>query len=243
MRIAMNQKTPLPSPQDIHPALWRASQLSRGPGRYTGTGYPAVDIELPGGGWPVDSLIDILIPRAGIGEIQLLRAALSNGDTRPIVMIEPPHRPVAGAWAAGDDQASRLIWVRAARDADALWAAEHTLKSGAFAAVLLWQASMRTVTARRLHLAAQAGDTLCALFRPLGAARQASPAPLRVMLWPDEQGVNLHILKRRGGGPGAHAIPVPLHPPIRFAESSHASMDRRAPAAPPTGIVLPELAH
>lgn len=229
-------------PEQIHPALWRASQLSRAAGRFASTGYPTLDAELPGGGWPLGNLIDILVQRPGIGEIQMLRAALANGDTRPIVMVQPPYRPLAGAWTTGPNQASRLIWVRAPHSADALWAAEQILKSGAFAALLLWQASMRAATARRLQLAAQAGDTLCALFRPLSAAHQASPAPLRIALHPAPQGVSLQILKRRGG-PGAQAIPITLYPSTPFSELHHASMDRRAPVARQPAAAQPELAH
>lgn len=238
----MTEKPPFSAPELIHPALWRASQLSRAAGRFMSTGYAAFDAELPGGGWPLGNLIDILIQRPGIGEIQMLRAAFANGDTRPIVMVQPPHRPQAGAWADGGDQASRLIWVRAPRVADALWAAEQTLKSGAFAALLLWQASMRTATARRLQLAAQAGDTLCALFRPLSAAHQPSPSPLRILLRPAEQGLSLQILKRRGG-PSAQAISIALYPATRFTESHHANMDCRASVTRQPGVAQPELAH
>ncbi|MBV6273452.1 translesion DNA synthesis-associated protein ImuA [Alcaligenaceae bacterium CGII-47] len=235
-------KEPLPSLEQIHPALWRASQLSRGTGHFASTGYPAVDAQLPGGGWPLGQLIDLLIPRSGIGEIQMLRTAFANGDTRPIAMVQPPYRPMACAWAHGDNQASRLIWIRAPHRADALWAAEHILKSGTFAGLLLWQDTMRAATARRLHLAAQAGDTLCVLFRPLGAAQQASPAPLRILLRPSAQGLSLLILKRRGQ-PSTHLIPITLYPSTRFVEPHHASMDRRAPSVPQSGHALPQLAY
>jgi hypothetical protein len=36
--------------EEIHPSLWRASQLARGRGRVVETGYPALSAELPGGG-------------------------------------------------------------------------------------------------------------------------------------------------------------------------------------------------
>jgi protein ImuA len=47
--------------EEIHPSLWRASQLARGRGRVVDTGYPALSAELPGGGWPVGALVDLLV--------------------------------------------------------------------------------------------------------------------------------------------------------------------------------------
>lgn len=238
--MKMTGKYSSPSPEHIHPALWRASQLARGPGCFLSTGYPALDAQLPGGGWPLGNLIDLLIPQPGIGEIQMLRTAFTGDDTRPIIMVQPPHRPMAGAWAHGDDHASRLIWVRAPRSADALWAAEHILKSGAFATLLLWQNTLRNTSARRLQLAAQTGDTLCVMFRPLIAASQASPAPLRILLHPAAQGLNLTILKRRGA-PCTHAIPITLYSASRFAEPHHACMDRRTSITPQPEYPIPGL--
>jgi len=69
--------SPLPSPEAIHPSLWRASQLARGRGRVVDTGYPALSAELPGGGWPVGALVDLLVQQPGVGELRLLRPALS----------------------------------------------------------------------------------------------------------------------------------------------------------------------
>lgn len=238
----MIQKLPPSAPEDIHPAVWRASQLSRGVGRFLSTGYPALDAQLPGSGWPLGTLIDLLIPRSGIGEIQMLRTALTNDDMRPIVMVQPPYRPMACAWTHGNDQTSRLIWVRAPHNADALWAAEHILKSGAFAALLLWQNTLRMATARRLQLAAQAGGTLCVMFRPLSVACQASPAPLRILLRPAAQGLSLTILKRRGT-PCVQAIPITLYPVTHFAESRYASMDRSTLVTPQSGVAISQLAH
>ena len=53
---------------------------------------------------------------------------------------------------------------------DALWAAEQILRSGCCGALLLWQQHVRSEALRRLHLAAQSGETLFCLMRPLAAA-------------------------------------------------------------------------
>lgn len=49
--------------------LWRGSQLARGGPRTVDTGYAALSAELPGGGWPVGGLVELLVPHAGCGEI------------------------------------------------------------------------------------------------------------------------------------------------------------------------------
>lgn len=47
------------APESIHPALWRASQLARNTTRTVDTGYPALSAELPGGGWPTGTLVEL----------------------------------------------------------------------------------------------------------------------------------------------------------------------------------------
>src|SRR5690606_37345121 len=103
---------------------------------------------------------------------------------RTVMLIEPPHVPQIAAWASWSSQPSRLLWVQASRQADALWAAERALRSGAFGALLLWQGRMRAPALRRLQLAAQHGETLFFLVRPQALASQVSPAPLRLVLEP-----------------------------------------------------------
>ena len=41
------------------------------------SGYPALDAELPGGGWPRGALIDLMHERPGIGELALLLPVLA----------------------------------------------------------------------------------------------------------------------------------------------------------------------
>lgn len=42
------------------------------------TGYLAQSEELPGGGWPVGALVDLLVQQAGVGEMRFLRPALGT---------------------------------------------------------------------------------------------------------------------------------------------------------------------
>ena len=72
------------------------------------------------------------------------------------------------------------------------------LRSGSCGALLLWQTHTRPEYLRRLHLAAQAGETLCFVFRPVAAAQDASVAPLRLSLRPAAGGLDIEFVKRRG---------------------------------------------
>ncbi|MES2127243.1 MAG: translesion DNA synthesis-associated protein ImuA [Pseudomonadota bacterium] len=221
----------------MHPALWRASQLAHATTRCVDTGYPALSAQLPGGGWPTGTLIDLLPQQAGIGELRLLRPALASVARRRIVLLQPPHPPQALALAAMGLAPPQLLWVRSSRSADALWAAEQVLRSGSCGALLLWQAHARGETLRRLHLAAQAGETLFFLLRPISAAQDASPAPLRLGLRPAAGGLDIDFIKRRGPQRDAPLF-LPLTPSLL---QRHASLDRPLPAPATARGVLPDL--
>ncbi|QOT82145.1 hypothetical protein F7R26_038390 (plasmid) [Cupriavidus basilensis] len=102
---------PTPNPESIHPALWKASQLARVNGRTVSTGYPVLTAELPGGGWPTASLIELLVRQPGVGELRLLRPALAEVCKRPIALIQPPQTPQALALASWGVPPERLLWI------------------------------------------------------------------------------------------------------------------------------------
>lgn len=223
----------------MHPSLWRASQLARAGVRCIDTGHAALSAQLPGGGWPTGTLVDLLLQQPGIGEMRLLRPALAAVAARRIVLLQPPHPPQALALAALGVQPSQLLWLRAGRTADALWAAEQVLKSGSCGALLFWQNHLRGENLRRLHLAAQGGETLFFLMRPLAAAQDASPAPLRLSLRPQAGGVEVGFVKRRGPQRDA-----PLFLPLAsYLHQRHAPVDWTAPAPVAARSVCSELVH
>jgi protein ImuA len=233
----MSSPDSIRSPEDLHPALWRASQLAHSNARCIETGHPTLSSQLPGGGWPTGTLIDLLPQQCGIGELRLLRPALVKVAQRRIVLLQPPHAPQALALAAMGLAPSQLIWIRSSRSADALWAAEQVLRSGSCGALLFWQSHARGETLRRLHLAAQGGETLFFMLRPLAAAQDASPAPLRLSLRPAAGGLEIGFIKRRGPQRDAPLF-LPLTPSLL---QRHATLDR-APSAPaPARSVQPEL--
>jgi len=211
-----------PAPEALHPALWKASQLARGGARCIDTGHAPLTSQLPGGGWPVGTLVELLQQQAGIGEMRLLRPALQACAERRIVLLQPPHPPQALALAALGLPPSQLLWLKPERSADALWAAEQVLRSGSCGALLFWANHVRGESLRRLHLAAQHGETLFFMLRPLAAAQDASPAPLRLALRPAAGGLNIDFVKRRGPQRDAPLF-LPLTPSLL---QRHAFVDR-----------------
>lgn len=196
------------SAESLHPSVWRASQMARGQTRCIDTGHLSLSNQLPGGGWPTGALVDLLVQQAGIGEMRLVAPALRKVAERRVVMLTPPHAPQTIALAGLGLAPASLIWLRAERTADALWAAAQVLKGGGCGALLYWpdhvgsgSARHRHVTGeqmRRLHLAAQHGETLFFMMRPLAAAQDQSPAPLRLSVKPAPGGINVGFVKRRG---------------------------------------------
>jgi protein ImuA len=226
-----------PPPESLHPSLWLASQLARSSSRCVDTGHAALSAQLPGGGWPSGTLIDLMLQQPGIGELRLLRPALLQAARRRIVLLQPPHPPQALALAALGIAPSQLIWIRAGRGSDALWAAEQVLRSGSCGALLFWQNHARGEALRRLHLAAQSGESLFFMLRPLAAAQDSSPAPLRLSLRPAAGGLNIEFVKRRGPLREAPLF-LPLTPSLL---QRHATLDRPLSAPVTARSVLPEL--
>lgn len=193
-------------PERIHPALWRATQLAR-PARPTvASGFAMLDRALPGAGWPVGQLIELMLEQPGCGELQLFGPALmQHAPERSIALVQPPHPPCIQAWAHWRLAPERLLWVQPSSVVDALWATEQILRHNACAAVFCWADPIRPASLRRLHLLAQQSDSLCIVLRPVAVQRQASAAVLRLSLQPCPRGIRLDILKRQGA-----LLPAPL---------------------------------
>lgn len=162
------------------------------------TGHAALDAALPTGGWPPAALSEIILPAVGSGELRLLwptLARLSRQGER-VVLVAPPHVPYPQAWlAAGVDL--RWLSLIEATGEEALWAVEQCLRSGSCAAVLCWPQRADDRALRRLQVAAETGQTLALACRGQEAARNSSPAALRLAI--DVRPAQIRVLKCRGG--------------------------------------------
>jgi len=190
--------------------LWPAAGQAAGRPSES-TGHATLDAALPGGGWPPASLLELLLPMDGIGELGLLLPTLVRlaRQGRGLAMVAPPYLPYAPALAATGLDLSRL-WVLRAEGRDALWATEQALRSGACGAVLCWPKGADDRALRRLAVAAEQGDALGFAFRPLRALQQPSPAALRMKVLP---GGRVRVHKCRGGA--VPSMPVVLRPALR----------------------------
>lgn len=181
--------------------LWRGRQAApRARHATLSTGFETLDAHLPGGGWPLGVLTEILYPGEGVGEVQPLLPALarlSHGE-RWIAWVDPPLIPYAPALAAYDIRLDHLLWIRTDKAQDSLWALEQSLRSGTCAAVLGWPARCDDRSLRRLQLAAEHGQALAVLYRPLESEREPSPAALRLSIQSTPQGWSLNVVKCRG---------------------------------------------
>jgi protein ImuA len=56
------------------------------------SGFAALDVQLPGAGWPRRALTELLLPYPGVGEIRLLSPCLvaTQRSGRPVMLFDPP---------------------------------------------------------------------------------------------------------------------------------------------------------
>src|SRR6266404_1545316 len=75
------------------PDIWRGDSLNRVGTPTVACGFPELDAELPGGGWPAGALTEILPAHEGIGELRLLGPALAGLSQLGLRLawIAPPH--------------------------------------------------------------------------------------------------------------------------------------------------------
>jgi len=184
------------------PGVWRGGELEQVIHEVVPTGHARLDAELPGGGWPMGTLSEVLHDGVGIGEVSFLAGALARAaeGSRMIAWINATHLPYAPALAQAGIPLERCLVVRPADREDALWAAEQSLKSGACGAVLLWMERFAEEYAwlRRLQMAAESGRAMAVLFRSTAAERHSTPSHLRVVAMSEHAQLTIRIPKRRG---------------------------------------------
>jgi protein ImuA len=185
-------------------AVWRANELAPSQQPTVGSGFAALDAELPNAGWPTGALIEILQTQAGSHEWRLLLPALRDcGQQGRIVLVGSPHWPNLAALASMGVPSGNLILVEASQPAERLWAAEQVLCCREVAALMVWLPQARSEQLRRLHLAsashANGKPRLVFAFRPVQAAQESSAAPLRLRLGSGaQQQLEVQIIKRKG---------------------------------------------
>lgn len=227
-----------PVPLESHAGIWRADALARPAGAVLATGHAALDAQLPGGGWPVGALVEILQAHSAQNEWRLLLPALARAGTGPVVLVGAPHLPFGPGLAAQGLVPERLLWIRTSAPAARMWACEQALRCAQVEGVLAWLPQTRADQLRRLQMAASEHRKLLFVMRPARAQTESSPAVLRLLasLQPDGDGVQLEILKRKGP-PLAQPLQLPARPARLAALLAHDGPGRlRLPGTAGSGL-------
>lgn len=189
-------------PPAVKAAVWRGTELGQAASVGVGSsGWAGLDAELPGGGWPLRSVTEILAAQPSVLEWRLLGPALRPlvAAGRQIVVVGPPRIPhVPGLLHEGLDE-RQLVWIQADKPAERLWVTEQLIKSNSTGAIVAWLSQVRQEQLRRLQVCAAGFEGLVFLCRQEAARHEASAAPLRVLAsvgldWE----LKVNVFKRRG---------------------------------------------
>ena len=207
-----------------NPAIWRIGQVPMSRKATIPTGSSLLDIALPGHGWEIGALTEILTNEQGIGELSLLIPALreTTRSGRAVVLVAPPYVPLPMTLENRSALLHRIVIINAEKQ-ELLWATEQAARSGAAGMVVAWESGSprdwNYQALRRLHVAADNGGTALLLYRRASAINGASPAPTRLSLSADSGELLVQIAKRRGALI-AETIRLNLFPPHWRARSA-----------------------
>jgi hypothetical protein len=209
-------QTPLNKLLNSTPQLWKGRRANHSQ-RSLPTGHDRLDARLPGKGWPLGAVTELISGKPGLGEFSLLFPALADMGQQGqwLVLVDPPWIPYPAALHGHGLRLERLLLVRTQSEKESLWACEQALRGSRGGAVLAWPERISFTRLRRLQLAAGENGKLVFLFRPEQAAHAASPAALRLQLGAGSRhGTRVDVLKCRGNRPLEPAwIPQPYSVP------------------------------
>ena len=187
--------------------LWRGKQAAHHITTLS-SGHTVLDAALPGHGWPLGAVTEIIHDVSGCGELSLLMPALARikqaegqAGRHLITMIDPPWIPYPPALHSHGLALDSVLMIRTQNRKESLWACEQVLRGMPDGAMLAWPERLTFSESRRLQLAAESGQKAVFLFRDAGAANTSSPAALRIQLAADNGELQIKILKCRGQRP------------------------------------------
>lgn len=164
------------------------------------TGFPALDVAL-GGGWPMGGLTELLVKGDTAMAMRLLAPALSGlmaREQRWVMLIAPPWLPYAPGLAWQGLEVRRVLVVEARQLAQALWACEEALDSGACAMVVVWLGRAGRVMLQRLQRRAASRHNPAVVIRAASFRHEHSPALLRLALEPVAGGdLQVEVIRNR----------------------------------------------
>ena len=178
--------------------IWRGKNTPECSKRGLATGYASLDAVLPEGGWSQGSLIEVIVPQWGIGELQLFLPAMVTASqaNQQLVWIAPPHIPYAPALVSNGISLNHVLVLHPSHEHDVSWAMEMVLRQRCCAIALVWAEKLTPKIVRRLQLAAEEGESLGVLFHSSKYFNN-SFAATRLLLTPSKAGLQITILKSR----------------------------------------------
>ena len=185
------------------PQLWKGRRANHAQ-RTLPTGHARLDACLPGKGWPLGAVTELISAKPGLGELSLLLPALAgmSGQGQWVILVDPPWIPYPASLHGHGLLLEQLLLVRTHTEKESLWACEQALNGSRGGAVLAWPERISFTRLRRLQLAAGDNGKVVFLFRPEHALKTSSPAALRLQLEADAQyGTRVSVLKCRGNRP------------------------------------------
>ena len=192
---------PFELPPELGNSVWRGNELGSPVTAVLPSGFPALDAELPGAGWPCHSLTEILQPQPTVTEWRLLAPAIRQvvASGLQVVIVGPPKTPhLPGLRFAGLDE-RHLVWVQAETPSERLWVTEQLVKANSAGLLVSWLPQARQEQIRRLQVCAAACDGPVFLCRPAAAEFEPSAAPLRVQVrFGVDWELHVRLLKRKG---------------------------------------------
>ena len=164
------------------------------------TGYPKLDEQLYGNGWPLGNTVELLSDGNGLGAMGLFLPAMEqlSQQGRWQAFIAPPYTPYGPLLEARGVDVQQVLLVHPKSRQDLLWSIEQALRSSTCSAVFAWLGAeeFRYSELRKLQLAAAGSDVFSVLFRSRQAGKNHAPASLRLEM---KEYRRVHILKQRGG--------------------------------------------
>ncbi len=187
-----------------HPLLWRGRQRVHALAVLS-TGHAALDTALPGHGWPLGALTEIIHANPGCGELSLLLPALAHlGQAQHwTIMIDPPWIPYPPTLCGHGLVLEKLLLVHTHGLKKSLWACQQALGGITGGAVLAWLDKLTFAQTRSLQLAAKGRQNMAFVFCGNTTAASPSPAALRLQLSADQDGLRVRVLKCRGQRPAS----------------------------------------
>lgn len=205
------QAAPGELPPDVEAAVWRGDEFGRQNSTVVSSGWATLDAELPGGGWPCQSVSELLTPQPATVEWRLLAPALRKltAEGGQVAVVGPPRQPYMPGLIHEGLHERQFVWIQADAPAERLWVTEQLIRANAAATIVSWLPQARQEQLRRLQVSAQGCEGLVFLCRPEAARHEASAAPLRLRAtFGLDWELEVNIVKRRGP---AHDGVVRLH--------------------------------